>query len=534
VLERVVESWLDKANERTFEAPFCHMLAAEGHTVVHLTRHCAMELGKDVLSIAPDGVPCAYQLKGAPGSKIGLKRWREEIQPQVLDLVTGVIVHPSVPLTGEAHRSYLVTNGELEEEVIRAIEDMNAGFAARGMTDRRLLTIVRGELLKKARDLETNLWPTDPPDVKELLELHLEEGDGPLPKAKLARLIEWVMPQAAEVRAPDKELDRLIASAAVLCALAVASFSRRGNSWAQIEAWTLYAGYVLGLAERHGLAERIWRRQFAIAERQIYDLLLRLSAEVREAPHLVEGSPLTDGLVYGFRMMLLLGLMSVLALWPPLPEGDERDHGFLREFCERHRSRTMCWSEGSIPCLVAQFWHLRLHDATMRPDLLLRELVAQVSRAHARRGGGALASAYYDLTDVLPYTLGIADAPIRESFAGRSYSLEGLVHLFARRMWRQEMRFLWPDISRVRFVRFYPQQRADFFRWHCAQGVTRDLQPHHTQSWGELLRAAEESEGACIPETAREFPAFVLLYLLVCPHRMNAEVLRWLDGRLAR
>ena len=31
------------------------------------------EFGKDVIAVAPDGVPCAFQLKGNPGKRLGLK-----------------------------------------------------------------------------------------------------------------------------------------------------------------------------------------------------------------------------------------------------------------------------------------------------------------------------------------------------------------------------------------------------------------------------------------------------------------------------
>src|SRR5438067_1415359 len=120
MIERLLETWLSRANERSFQIPFCHSLAYEGYTVVHLTRHCSMEAGKDILAIAPDGVPCAYQLKGVDGGKLSLTKWREELYGQVLSLVNGKIVHPSVPEHSH-HRSYLVINGELEEEVAREI-----------------------------------------------------------------------------------------------------------------------------------------------------------------------------------------------------------------------------------------------------------------------------------------------------------------------------------------------------------------------------------------------------------------------------
>ena len=55
VIERLLETWLNKANERSFQIPFAHWLAYQGYTVLHVSRHCAMELGKDVIAIAPDG-----------------------------------------------------------------------------------------------------------------------------------------------------------------------------------------------------------------------------------------------------------------------------------------------------------------------------------------------------------------------------------------------------------------------------------------------------------------------------------------------
>lgn len=72
MIERVLENWLTKANERSFQVPLCHALAAQGHRVVHLSRHTGIEMGKDILTVAPDGVPCAFQLKGTHGGKLSM------------------------------------------------------------------------------------------------------------------------------------------------------------------------------------------------------------------------------------------------------------------------------------------------------------------------------------------------------------------------------------------------------------------------------------------------------------------------------
>ena len=98
MLERVIENWLDNAIETTFQKPFCFMLSHQGYTVTHLTRHCGMELGKDVLAVSPDGIPHCYQLKGGQGKRISLNDWNTSLHNQMRSLVEMPIVHHSIAL----------------------------------------------------------------------------------------------------------------------------------------------------------------------------------------------------------------------------------------------------------------------------------------------------------------------------------------------------------------------------------------------------------------------------------------------------
>ena len=108
MLERLIESWLDSATERSYQSPFCQMLAADGHLIVHSTQHTPIEFGKDIITVGPDGIPCAFQLKGHPGGRMTLTDFRE-VRPQLAELVENPIAHPGVPQ--KRHRCYLVTNG---------------------------------------------------------------------------------------------------------------------------------------------------------------------------------------------------------------------------------------------------------------------------------------------------------------------------------------------------------------------------------------------------------------------------------------
>ncbi len=534
MLERVIENWLDKATERSFQQPFCYMLSARGHTIIHSTRHSAMEMGKDIITIAPDETPCAFQLKSG---NISLRKWRNEISPQIDDLVCGQINHPSVD-TSQHHRSYLVTNGNIEEEVSRAIDDRNRAWASQGLPHYHLEATVRGELFEKAKRVGIDLWPSELTDIKTLLEMFLEDGKGVLPKEKLASLLESTFVLGNESTPSVNQCKRTIASAALLCAIATSSFSYENNHVAEIEAWVLYLAYVLALAEKWNLHAEVYKNELKIAKESIYDSLSNLCDEIGEREYLVEGDSLTDLYVHSVRVTWLLGLMSIYALWrcrDRVPKDEVDD--FLREFCKEKRDRLELWGEAVIPQFLAFFWYFRKIDATPEPDFrVLHGLISSICQLNHPKSEKFLATPYYEAEDILPHLLapilGPAEDPLEETFIGNSHALEGLVHLFVRRNWNQHMKFLWPGVTRLASVFFEPENLWDFYRWRNEVGTVKIVFPKHTQEWEKLKALAFESEGACIPPTIKNDPILLLLFLCVYPHRMNAEIMRWLDTQM--
>ena len=532
MLERIIENWLDKASERSFQLPYCYMLSAAGHTIIHLTRHCGMEMGKDIITINPDGTPCAFQLKAG---NISLNKWRKEVGPQIDDLVVGKINHPSVN-DSRHHRSYLVTNGNIAEEVSRAIDDRNRTWESQGQPYLHLDTVVRGQLIEKAKRLGTDLWPSELTDKKTLPEMFIESGRGVLPKAKLASLFESTFPLKPldNGKAPSKaHCERSIASAAILCAIATSSFSNENNHVAEIEAWMMYLSYVFALAEKWKLPDKAYKSEFYIATQSIYNSLANLCDEIREQGHLVEGDPLADSYVYSVRVTWLLGLMSIYALWRRSDEvpKDETDD-FLREFCKEKRHQLELWGEAAIPQFLAFFWHFRKIDSTPEPEFLLGRLIASICKRNRPRGNTFLANPYYEAEDILPHLLGVAEESLEDDFMGKSYALEGLVHLFVRRNWKQHMKRLWPGVTRILNASFEPENFSDFYRWRNQEGTNKIVVPKRTQEWGALKALALESAGTNIPPSIKDYPILLLLFLCVYPHRMNAEILRWLDTQM--
>ena len=136
------------------------------------------------------------------------------------------------------------------------IDDRNRAWESRNQPYRRLETIVRGELFEKAKKLGTDLWPSELTDIRTLLEMFLENGEGTLPKEKLALLFESTFPlkHLKNGKKPAKKYcERVIASAGLLCAIAtIKLIPKEDNHVAEIEAWTLYIAYVFALVREMG------------------------------------------------------------------------------------------------------------------------------------------------------------------------------------------------------------------------------------------------------------------------------------------
>ena len=197
------------------------MLVADGYRVLHSTRHCLLEFGKDVLAVAPDGVGCAFQLKGDPGGRMTVARFRADIQPQLVQLMSQAPAYPGFP--AGVHRSYLVSNGQFEEEVQHAVRDMNGGYYAS-----KVELWSRGTLNDMCRRHAALLWPSELRDVRSLLELYLGDPRDQLSVVTLASMLSSVLRLGPTDEVFGRsELGRAMCSAALRCPrITVASSSR--------------------------------------------------------------------------------------------------------------------------------------------------------------------------------------------------------------------------------------------------------------------------------------------------------------------
>ena len=94
------------------------------------------------------------------------------------------------------------------------------------------------------------------------------------------------------------------------------------------------------------------------------------------------------------------------------------------------------------------------------------------------------------------------------------------------------MKIRWPGISRLNYISFKPENSWDFYRWENENGTRYDVSPKKTQEWDELKELACDPRGDCIPLSIKDDPILLLLFLCVYPHRMTAEIMRWLDTQM--
>lgn len=553
MIERVIEDWLDKATERTFQIPVCHMLRAEGFTVVHMSRHCGEELGKDIIAIDAEGRPCGFQLKGTDGGKITLSQWRQ-MSGQIIDLLNLQIVHPSLT-ERRTHRSFLVTNRELDEQVSQTINHLNRARPRQS----RLEVWTRGDLIGKACKLGPGLWPSELEDTKTFLELFLTDATSSVAREKLASLFCKILSLSADAPPEHSKRQRVrtIASCGLLCASATATYTNAGNYWAEIQAWTIYLAHAFAYAERCKIEWEDIGNTAEIALQIIHNRLACLCEELQARKHYHEGGEPAEWLapnneIYRARLTLLLGLTSVYGLWRRFTDRPrDATDDFIRAFCLNERRHLLLWGEAAIPQFLAFHWYWKTQDGGREPDDLLAHLIKGIADVNDPRGNRGLATPYYTEEDVLPRTLCqsllesgyfaasqlqalIGGDDDTDDFRGASYGLEGLVHLYVRRNWKQTMKALWEAVSRIDLCSFVPRQTWQYYLWCSDEGKNITRVQQMERHWNDLQRESTESRGTMLPEFIKRFPPFFVLLLIVYPHRLRADAMRWLDTNITR
>jgi len=525
VLEKLLENWLDSASERSYQPVFVQLLSAQGYRVVHSTRHTALEYGKDVLAIDAKGNGCAFQLKSHRRGKLGLTQFRDDIQPQLVQLMTQPVVFPGFPV--RPHRAYLVSNGYYDEEVQRAIDDLN-----RMPYPSKVSLLSRGDLLAWCKKFGASLWPSELDDSRLLLELFLSDPRDVLPAKKLSQLIGKILAlESSEAKLSSKPAYyRSATSGALLTGIATAGFAEAENHFAVASAWTLLAVSLIAAGEkRQYKIDGASLKTLQLAETAIADALSQLWNEVTERKHLIEGNALSDHEVYGWRCTTLLGLLSCLAL---LDETSlcltEEARLELKQWLIQPHKNIDLWGEGAIASLVPWLVWLRKHDATIRPDFEIARLAKAVIARSQHKSTSPLANPYYSYEEIVRFYLRLAkDGEIssvgEEAAAGSSFTAEPLIHLLVRTNLKQTCRALWPDFTRISHRVCLPDKKWEYCTLNITSGADQTKIYPSTYNWADLKAEAIQPRNATIPLELSARPWLLALWWQVAPYRYTSD-----------
>ena len=503
------------------------MLAHQGHTILHLTRHCGMEHGKDVITTDGEGMVCAFQLKKADG-KIKLSKWQNELLGQVMQLVYSPVAHPSVKDYSSHHHSYFVTNGEFEEEVFREIDLLNKDWVFKGQPQYKINTIVKGQLLNWANELKTDLLPTEIRDFKLLLEFYLASGQGILDREKFARLLDSHFERKTKSASQSR---RIISSGALLCCIATSTFTNHENHIATAEAWIMFTSYLMKFCEVNKLTLPAYRNELEICRQIITNSIKNSFEEAASARHLVVGNPFHDVFVYKPRVTYLIGFYAGLALHELITaSSDASVLQSIRSFIEKHDDDIELWGESAVPCCLNYYWLQKTSLQENRSKHLLRSITGTVIHSHRDRKS-VFPDPYYDIDEAL--SAGFEENEEKKagkSRKGFSYYLESLLMLCVKENDREFVASEWFDITKIFFSTFELLVQEDFFSFRCAEGKEVFKTPVQTESWHRLQKMAHEDfqdSGLC--EIFKNNRWFYPFFFLLFPHRVSTACTLWFD-----
>lgn len=521
MIERVVENWLTSANERQYQIPFCQVLSSEGETVIYASPHGALEQGKDVITIAADRVPCAYQLKAG---RINLKGW-QAIKGEIDELVELPISHPSIP-TGKFHRPYLVTNGAVSDTVLNRIESTNRVW--KRYNPKPLCLIQSGELIARFVRAHGSFLPRETKDFSRFLELIVNGGRGPFDKEGFAAFLESIVPiRPSTTSIAPRDVGRSASSAVLLTSYIVQGSEREQNHWAVFEAWIVTASYILAAASKHRTPAKWWARSFELCELAAVRALESLCEEcIENRAQFTQGDPFTDGSFYPIRVTILAGTLSALSLYHRLRSEKWEHEFFVQDFLLAHTKQIQVWGESAAPYLTMAALELEQHGAHARSEQLIGQLVATIVSLNGSKGRG-LPNPYYEPEGAVRLISGM-EPNNPELFSGNSYALEPLIEFLARRLARGMLTHFWERITRVHFTGFRPTEEWEWFRWRAENGSLDHRMPNTPQSWAALLDAAENAPPD-VPALLRDRPSFMPFLGLVFPHRFSVGFLRSLE-----
>lgn len=522
-MERTIENWLNSANEMGYLMPFSQLLLSEEFSICHTSRQNAFEQGKDVVALDKHGSSHAFQLKGG---NITHSRWLKEVKGEIEELIDLAIEHPSVS-KGSKHKSYLVTNGELEDTVRVAIDNLNSNK----WKENPLEVITYGQLLRGFVALSNTFVPQKVGNYKTFLDLYFSNGGGLIDERIFSDFIADVL-RLKEDGLFKEERRRNVAAAVLYTSYILAPFKKENNHIAIIQILTLLGSHIMAVAEKFSLPEKYWEESFKIIQDEIFLTGGRLQEEITNDGLVTLVNSMWDGEIGSYRRHLAVSYLFSFKLAQLFEKNTLWNNAVNDAFFVKLKDSMKLWGEGAIYSLIVCFLYVnralskKEDDRAFSPLFTALEAVLKFNSPDSKFG---LLSPYYGITFAIKRRYGQLEEPLDEKFTGRSFLIRSLIDLLARHSRRLELEKYWRAITHIAQDKFIPEELWQHFTWHCDKGDNQSEFSNQTQSWIELVKNANAIDFDSIPKTIQTHLSFLPLFLLVYPHRINSNYIKFLD-----
>jgi len=524
--ERLVEDWLTKASERSYQAAFAQALLADGMQVLRVG-HSPHEHGKDILAIDERGKVHAYQLKDGD---LDLRGFERDLG-QLTALVETQVEHPAI--SGQpAHQPWLVVSGRVSPPVEDRIRVQNIGWRKRRYAPLKLMTGT--ELVAKFIKMASNFWPQTPEDSHRLFNLYLAEGRASLDRCALAKMVAAVF--AADGKLTKAEIARRLSAANLFTNYGLSPFYASKNHWELVQGWTMTAAHIAWAAEEGGLSLNMWRPTFRLAVGEALTSLEALASEALQPDALGPKGFEIDELTRS-RCTICAGVLGAKVVI-------DRHHGtrWLQESLAKQNmerlfsdGRLVLWGESAVPFFLVLVWALDCLRGDQFSDRILFAILTALVHQNSRHSAPKLPHPYDSADEANAKVLRrlFESETAVELRATASYTLEPLVTIVARRMWRNVLAAIWSPITKTDFVRLVPDKPRDLLLWHWGheRGSNQTRSFPAPQSWRELL-AESRREGDPLPTVIKEDFEFAMLFVLCFPHRLTTALVKHIEEEM--
>lgn len=522
-LLRAIEHWLDSLNELTYQPLFCMWLISKGHNFKYFIKNTNFEFWKDVVSIWTDWIPCAYQLKWW---KITLTRWRSEVKPEIEALIDCPISHPDISKEIN-HKSYLVTNWEIDDSVREEIMSLNS----KKWKNTPLNIMTRSDLLFAFQEMASWILPRDALSYKLLVNLIFSNWDD-LPNLETINLFLIQVLKISEWAGSNKEsIKRDITASLLYCYMILGPYRNTKNYVGVIHILTLLISNIFYLVEKIWLEEKYWLETYNIIYADIIVSAKELEKELTDAQFEIRtNSPLEKDLVIFRKNVAILSLFSFKLAQIINKEFE------LKDIIDATSKWFLNWSipviwEWQLLWLVLYSFILRRNKLNDLSKWMLKEAVSIIISNNWRKSENKLGllSPYCDFNFLVNFKFWTLEEEYDYSSHLSSYLLNPIINILAKSWERSFLEENWKEISFMHFEEFIFENTEDIFLYHNKKWENRTFTPNKEQSWKDLVDRAGDKTWETLPKTLLNHLEFLPFFLAVFPFRANSNTLSLLD-----